>query len=47
MKGKNKNMQKLTKKILKGEKEREKQILEAKKFQSEKAQKIKKSLKKI
>ena len=37
----------LTKKIVKGEKEREKQILEAKKFQAEKAQKIKKSLKKI
>ena len=37
----------LTKKIVKGEKEREKQILEAKKFQEEKAQKIKKSLKKI
>ena len=37
----------LTKKIVKGEKEREKQILEAKKFQQEKAQKIKKSLKKI
>ena len=37
----------LTKKIVKGEKEREKQILEARKFQQEKAQKIKKSLKKI
>ena len=37
----------ITKKIVKGEKEREKQILEAKKFQEEKAQKIKKSLKKI
>ena len=37
----------LTKEIVKGEKEREKQILEAKKFEAEKAQKIKKNLKKI
>ena len=37
----------LTKKIVKGNQEREKQILEAKKFQEEKAQKIKKSVKKI
>jgi len=38
---------KLTKKEVKGDKTRGKQILEAKKFQEEKAQKIKKSLKKI
>jgi len=37
----------LTKKILKGDREREKQIQEAKKYQEEKAQKIKKSVKKI
>ena len=37
----------LTKKIVKGNKEREKQILEAKKFQEEKTQEIKKSVKKI
>ena len=37
----------LTKKIVKGDKAREKQILEAKKFKEEKQQNIKKSLKKI
>ena len=37
----------LTKKIVKGDKEREKQILEAKKFQKEKTQEIKKLAKKI
>ena len=38
---------KLTKEIVKGEKERKKQIIEAKKLQNEEKQKIKKSVKKI
>ncbi len=37
----------ITKKIVKGDKEREKQIIEAKKTKEEKTQKIKKSLKKL